>query len=395
MMELLEARRQGQAEHHHRGRNRRRKNHAAQRAVGVHQRQRTHRHHRRRGRIAVEAAARGAPRNAAAQYRRPRRGPAARTAGQQLAYAARPHRGGRSPRRGSAGHAAGHEHRSRRLADHGPRQQPARRRFAPGSDGVAGQLEHAADLHPPADRQRGAPAGAGLASERRLAPRGFAHRSHRHGRRDRHAAGSVRVRKARPRSGRQSGGPFRGHRHPSQVLRKAAERRHPSARRTCSTKWWRSRTDELSIVDRCLVWARRDGGLVPGLQVRQVVRHGQDQSPAVRAPPKPKPRRRPRMPRGGRFGGAPGGRCRRTASRRCWWTSTGWVPKLTHISRAGRDRWPPARLVHLSLVLFYRRDSPSAWLLLPLGKPLAFLVALVAAAGIPWLYAMAQAQARG
>ena len=50
---------------------------------------------------------------------------------------------------------------------------PARRGFAPGSHGVAGQFQHAADLHPAADRERGAPAGAGLAHERRLAPRGF------------------------------------------------------------------------------------------------------------------------------------------------------------------------------------------------------------------------------
>ena len=113
---------QGQDEHHHRGRNRRRKNHAAERALGVHQRQGTHRHHRRRGRIAVEAAARGAPRNPPAEHRRQRRGAPARIAGQQLAYASRPHRGRRSPRRGSAGHVAGHEHRSRRIADHGPRQ---------------------------------------------------------------------------------------------------------------------------------------------------------------------------------------------------------------------------------------------------------------------------------
>ena len=129
MMELLEAAVKAQHEHHHRGRNRRRKNHAAERAVGVHQRQGAHRHHRRRGRIAVEAAARGAPGNAPAQHRRARRGAPARTAGQQLAYASRPHRGRRSPRRGSAGHAAGHEHGPRRVADHGPRQLARATRF--------------------------------------------------------------------------------------------------------------------------------------------------------------------------------------------------------------------------------------------------------------------------
>ena len=96
-----------------------------------------------------------------AQPRRQRRGAPARTAGQQLAYASGPDRGRRGPRRGSAGHVAGHEHRSRRFADHRPRQQPARRHFAPGSHGVAGQFEHAVDLHPAADRERGPLAGAG------------------------------------------------------------------------------------------------------------------------------------------------------------------------------------------------------------------------------------------
>ena len=111
------------------------------------------------------------------------RGPPARTAGQQPAYAARPHRRRRSPRRRSAGHVAGHEHRPRRLADHGPRQHPARRDFAPGSHGVAGQRQYAAGVHPPADRERRAPSGAGLAHERRLAPRDVDHGGHRHGRR--------------------------------------------------------------------------------------------------------------------------------------------------------------------------------------------------------------------
>ena len=62
-----------------------------------------------------------------AEPRRQRRGPAPATADQHPAYAARPHRRRRGPRRGSAGHAAGHEHGSRRLADHDPRQHPARR----------------------------------------------------------------------------------------------------------------------------------------------------------------------------------------------------------------------------------------------------------------------------
>ena len=42
------------------------------------------------------------------------------------AHAARPHRRRRVPCRRGARHAAGHEHRPRRLDHHGPRQQPAR-----------------------------------------------------------------------------------------------------------------------------------------------------------------------------------------------------------------------------------------------------------------------------
>ena len=42
---------------------------------------------------------------------------------QRAAHAARPHRGGRGARRRGAGHAPGHEHRPRRLADHRPLQQ--------------------------------------------------------------------------------------------------------------------------------------------------------------------------------------------------------------------------------------------------------------------------------
>ena len=48
-------------------------------------------------------------------------------------------------------------------------------------------------LDPPADRERGARAGAGIAHERRLAPRDVDHRGDRHGRRNHHAAGSVRI----------------------------------------------------------------------------------------------------------------------------------------------------------------------------------------------------------
>ena len=57
-------------------------------------------------------------------------------AGPQLAaYAARPDRRRRGPRRRGAGHAAGDEHRSRGFADHGARQQRLRRAVPDGDAG--------------------------------------------------------------------------------------------------------------------------------------------------------------------------------------------------------------------------------------------------------------------
>ncbi len=50
------------------------------------------------------------------KHGRQRRGAAARAAGEQPAYASRPHRGRRGPRRRSAGYVAGDEYRSRRIA---------------------------------------------------------------------------------------------------------------------------------------------------------------------------------------------------------------------------------------------------------------------------------------
>src|SRR5690349_21952999 len=64
-----------------------------------------------------------------------------------ISYAPRPHRGRRSPRRGSPGHVAGDEHRSRRIADHGPRELTARRGQPSGSHGVTGRSEeHTSEL---------------------------------------------------------------------------------------------------------------------------------------------------------------------------------------------------------------------------------------------------------
>ena len=108
---------QGPAQHHHLRRYRFRQNDAAQHAVELHSRSRAHRHDRRRGRIAAAAGTRRAAGNAAAEHRRQGRDHGHRPGAQRPAYAARTHHHRRVPRRRNAGHAAGHEHRPRRLDD--------------------------------------------------------------------------------------------------------------------------------------------------------------------------------------------------------------------------------------------------------------------------------------
>ena len=95
-----------------------------------------------------------AARDAAAQRRRQGRGPAAAAADQRPAYASRPHRRRRGPRRGSARHAAGDEHRPRRLADHRARQHAARRAVAYRDDDRDGRDQPAGARDAPADRRR-------------------------------------------------------------------------------------------------------------------------------------------------------------------------------------------------------------------------------------------------
>ncbi len=94
-----------------------------------------------------------APGDAAAQRRRQGRNPAARTRQERAAHAARPHHRRRVSRRGSLRHAAGHEHRSRRLDDDDPRQHAARRADAPGADGRHGRPADVAEQHPRPDRR--------------------------------------------------------------------------------------------------------------------------------------------------------------------------------------------------------------------------------------------------
>ncbi len=117
---------------------------------------------------------------------------------QRPPYASRPHHRGRGPRRRGAGHVAGHEHRSRRLADHAPRQYSARRRRPPGGDGRHGQRQHGHPLHPPADRFGGRPVRADQRASA-TAPAASPHITEvrRHGRRHHHPAGYLPVRKDR------------------------------------------------------------------------------------------------------------------------------------------------------------------------------------------------------
>jgi tight adherence protein B len=70
----------------------------------------------------------------------------------------------------------------------------------------------------------------------------------------------------------------------------------------------------------------------------------------------------------------------------------GFGPKLaTFLEQAGIE-WPPARFVHLSMVCFIAAFAV-AWLMLPIAKPLAFLVGFAAGGG-PALYAMFKRKSR-
>ena len=73
---------------------------------------------------------------------------------QRAAHAARPHRRRRVPRRRGARHAAGDEHRPRRLAHHHARQLARRGHRAPRDAGAHGRPRSADARHPRADRQR-------------------------------------------------------------------------------------------------------------------------------------------------------------------------------------------------------------------------------------------------
>ena len=89
-----------------------------------------------------------------AQHRGPGRRSRSATWSQRAAHAPRPDRRRRVPWRRGRRHAAGHEHRPRRLADDHPRQQPARRPGAHRDAGADRRLRHAAEGHPRPDLER-------------------------------------------------------------------------------------------------------------------------------------------------------------------------------------------------------------------------------------------------
>ena len=144
--------REGEAQLPDLGRYRHRQDDDAQRAVVVHPRERARRHHRGRRRAAAAAAARRAPGDAPAQHRGQGRGDRARSGQERAAYASRPHRHRRVPRRRGARHAAGDEHRPRGLDDHGARQHAARRAVARRGDGRHGRHPDVGGADPPDDR---------------------------------------------------------------------------------------------------------------------------------------------------------------------------------------------------------------------------------------------------
>ena len=204
----------GEIAHHHDHfrRHRLRQDHDAQRAVRLHLGKGAPDHHRGRRRTAAAAAARRPHGDAAAQHRRQGRNPPARTGQERAAHAARPHHPRRVPRRGSLRHAAGHEHRPRRLDGHHPRQHAARRHLAPGADDRHGRPADDGRLDPRPDRRRHPAHRAAAAPVRRQAQGHLDRGNHRARRRHHPDAGDLQIRAHRHRGGRRRAGPFPGHR---------------------------------------------------------------------------------------------------------------------------------------------------------------------------------------
>ena len=73
-----------------------------------------------------------------------------------------------------------------------------------------------------------------------------------------------------------------------------------------------------------------------------------------------------------------------TNSPRCWSRSISWVPRCSCCWSRPACAGRPARLVHLSLVLFLAGFAVG-WVMLPVGRPLAVVVGFAAGAG-PFIY---------
>ena len=110
----------------------------------LHRRRRTHPDHRGYGRTSAAADPRGPDGKPPAQRRGQRRGHPARLSEERAADASRPDHRRRDARRGSHRHAAGHEHRPRRLDDDDPRQHRPRRCQPSGKHDRHGRHRNAA-----------------------------------------------------------------------------------------------------------------------------------------------------------------------------------------------------------------------------------------------------------
>ena len=104
--------------------------------------------------LQLAPGARGAAGIAAAEHRGPGRGHHPGPGTQRAAHAPGPHRRRRGPRRRRPGHAAGDEHRPRRVADHCARQLAARLAVPSGDDGADGRHGPAGTGDPRPDRLR-------------------------------------------------------------------------------------------------------------------------------------------------------------------------------------------------------------------------------------------------
>ena len=110
------------------------------------------------------------------------------------AYAPRPHRRRRGPRRRRARHAAGDEHRPRRLDHDRARQHPARLAVPPRDHGAHGRRRPAGARHPRAGRRGARPHHPAGPPQGRLAPDHRHHRGRRHGGRRHHPPGHLHLR---------------------------------------------------------------------------------------------------------------------------------------------------------------------------------------------------------